>query len=324
MRYISIFSGIEAASVAWQPLGFEAVAFSEILPFQSAVLKAHYPSVPNLGDITQIDWSEYAGTVDIVVGGSPCQSFSSAGNWKEIRGLSGASGLMFEYIRAVREVRPRYFIWENVTGALTSEDGAAFGQLIAEMDELGYSVCWRVLDGQYFGVPQRRKRVFVIGHSGDRRASGAILFESETTFKPYKTCRRPFICASAECNARTHSRGVMGSTINRASPFDGPKCMGLYSETLPTITASYAPHVVITCDVATGDTSVHRLTPHEQERAFGFPDGYVSDVDFDGRKPTYREVQHALGNSFCVPVIKWIGKRLLDTDQILYQKGGTL
>lgn len=176
MRYISVFSGIEAASVAWQPLGWEPVCFSEIEPFPSAVLAERFPEVPNLGDITKVDWSTYAGTVDIVVGGSPCQSFSVAGKRE---GLAGASGLMFEYIRAVRELRPRFFVWENVPGALSSEDGAAFGQLLSEMDDLGYGVAWRVLDAQFFGVAQRRRRVFLVGHLGDER-SGEVLFESES------------------------------------------------------------------------------------------------------------------------------------------------
>ena len=120
LRYISVFSGIEAASVAWGPLGWEPVAFCEVDGFPSAVLSERFPDVPNLGDITKADWSEYNGAVDLVVGGSPCQSFSVAGNRT---GLDGASGLMWEYVRCVREVRPRWFVWENVPGALSSAKG---------------------------------------------------------------------------------------------------------------------------------------------------------------------------------------------------------
>lgn len=164
MRYVSLFSGIEAASVAWGPLGWEPVAFSEIEPFACAVLNERFPSVPNLGDITRIDWSDRAGSIDLVAGGSPCQSFSVAGNRE---GLAGESGLMFEYIRAVRAIRPRWFVWENVPGALSSEGGAAFGQLLSEMDACGYGVAWRVLDAQFFGLAQRRERVFLVGCLGD-------------------------------------------------------------------------------------------------------------------------------------------------------------
>lgn len=176
MRYISIFSGIEAASVAWGPLGWDPVAFSEVDPFPCAVLKERFPSVPNLGDVSLVDWSEYRGSVDVVVGGSPCQSFSIAGKRE---GLAGESGLMFEYIRCVREIMPRYFVWENVPGALSSEKGAAFGQLLSEMDDLGYGLAWRVLDAQFFGVAQRRRRVFLVGSLGDQRAA-EILFEPDS------------------------------------------------------------------------------------------------------------------------------------------------
>ena len=123
-RYVSVFSGVEAATLAWEPLGWEPVAFSEIEPFPCAVLAERWPDVPNLGDITKIDWKEEIdGAIDLVVGGSPCQSFSVAGKRE---GLKGASGLMFEYIRCVQELRPRWFLWENVPGALTSEDGGGF------------------------------------------------------------------------------------------------------------------------------------------------------------------------------------------------------
>lgn len=175
-RYVSIFSGVEAASLAWEPLGWEPVAFSEIEPFPCAVLAERWPDVPNLGDITKIDWKEEIdGAIDLVVGGSPCQSFSVAGKRE---GLKGASGLMFEYIRCVQELRPRWFLWENVPGALTSEDGGAFGQLLSEMDELGYSLAWRVLDAQFFGVAQRRRRLFLVGHLG-AESPAEVLFEPD-------------------------------------------------------------------------------------------------------------------------------------------------
>lgn len=175
-RYVSIFSGVEAATLAWEPLGWEPVAFSEIEPFPCAVLAERWPDIPNLGDITKIDWKEEIdGAIDLVVGGSPCQSFSVAGKRE---GLKGASGLMFEYIRCVQELRPRWFLWENVPGALTSEDGGGFGQLLREMDELGYSLAWRVLDAQFFGVAQRRRRLFLVGHLGSE-SPAEVLFEPD-------------------------------------------------------------------------------------------------------------------------------------------------
>lgn len=180
MRYISLFSGVEAASVAWRDLPeFEPVAFCEIDKFPSAVLAYRFPDVPNLGDITKVDWKEVIaehGAIDLIVGGSPCQSFSIAGGRAS---LDGESRLMFEYIRAVDEVRPTWFLWENVPGVLSTRDNA-FGQLLAEMEELGYGMAWRTLDAQFFGVAQRRRRVFLIGCLGNGAASAAVLFEHES------------------------------------------------------------------------------------------------------------------------------------------------
>ena len=167
MRYLSLFSGVEAATLAWEPLGWEPVAFCEIEAFPSAVLAHRWPDVPNLGDITKVDWSDFLeryGTVDVVVGGSPCQSFSIAGNRE---GLQGASGLMWEYVRAVSEVMPRWLVWENVPGALSSSNGEDFGCLLRALDDLGYGLAWRVLDAQFFGVAQRRRRVFLVGSLGE-------------------------------------------------------------------------------------------------------------------------------------------------------------
>ena len=182
MRYVSLFSGIEAASVAWAPLGWEPVAFSEIDPYCCRLLAERFPNVPNLGDITKIEWEKVnLGTVDIVCGGSPCQSFSIAGKRES---LQGESRLMFEFIRAIQAIRPRILLWENVPGCLTAkglegERGGAFRQLLRELGNIGYCLAWRVLDAQFFGVPQRRRRVFLIGSLGDERAA-EILFEPES------------------------------------------------------------------------------------------------------------------------------------------------
>lgn len=183
MRYVSVFSGVEAATVAWEPLGWEPVAFCEIDAFPSAVLAERFPDVPNLGDITQVDWEEFKrdfGAVDLVVGGSPCQSFSTAGKRE---GLAGASGLMWEYVRCVQSLRPRWFVWENVKGCLSSgpdkgSNGEDFRCLLASMDELGYGLAWRVLDAQFFDVAQRRERVFLVGSLGDGRCAD-VLFEPD-------------------------------------------------------------------------------------------------------------------------------------------------
>ena len=179
LRYLSLCSGIEAASVAWRPLGWEAVAFSEIEAFPSAVLAHHYPDVPNLGDMTKVrDWSKYRGAVDLVVAGTPCQDFSVAG---KRAGMAGErSGLALVFAQVLSIVRPRWIVWENVPGVFSTNGGRDFGTFLRALDDIGYSCAWRVLDAQFFGVPQRRRRVFVVGHIGDWRPAAAVLFERES------------------------------------------------------------------------------------------------------------------------------------------------
>ena len=177
MRYLSVCSGIEAATVAWQPLGWEAVAYAEVDAFPSAVLKHHYPTVPNYGDMTKFqEWPD--ADVDLLVGGTPCQSFSVAGLRKGLDDPRGS--LMLVYLALARRYRPRWLVWENVPGVLSADDGRAFGSLLGGLAELGYGFAYRVLDAQYFGLAQRRQRVFVVGCLGDWRRAAAVLFERES------------------------------------------------------------------------------------------------------------------------------------------------
>ena len=173
MMYGSVCSGVEAASLAWEPLGFKAAWFSEIDPFCGALLAYRYPEVINHGDFTGI--GQDAGPIDILVGGTPCQSFSVSG----LRGgMDDARGnLTLEFARLAGRLRPRWLVWENVPGVLSIDGGRAFGSLLGALAELGYGFAYRILDAQYFGVPQRRRRVFVVGHLGDWRRAAAVLFE---------------------------------------------------------------------------------------------------------------------------------------------------
>ena len=177
MRYGSICSGIEAATVAWHGLGWEPAFFSEIDNFPRAALQHHYPNVPLHGDFTTINGDEY-GHVDLLVGGTPCQDFSIAG----LRaGFAGERGnLTLEFARLVDRMRPRWVVWENVPGVLSIDGGRAFGAFLGALAEIGYGFAYRILDAQYCGVPQRRRRVFVVGYLGDWRRAAAVLFERES------------------------------------------------------------------------------------------------------------------------------------------------
>ncbi len=176
MNYLSVCSGIEAATVAWHPLGWMPAGFSEIEPFPSKVLAHHYPSVPNYGDMTRFqEWPD--ANLDVLVGGTPCQSFSVAGLRKGMADPRGNLALV--YLAIADRYRPQWVVWENVPGVLSSAGGRDFGSFLGGLAELGYGWAYRVLDAQFFGVAQRRRRVFVVGCLGDWRSAAAVLFERD-------------------------------------------------------------------------------------------------------------------------------------------------
>ena len=178
MKYGSVCSGVEAATVAWHDLGWEPQFFSEFDEFPSAVLKNHYPDVPNYGDMTKYkDWNLNDKSIDLLVGGTPCQSFSISGLRKGLHDDRG--NLMLEYLRMADELKPKWIVWENVVGVLSSNKGRDFGTFLTALGEIGYGFAYRVLDAQYFGVPQRRRRVFVVGCLGDWRSAGKVLFKPD-------------------------------------------------------------------------------------------------------------------------------------------------
>lgn len=180
MRMGSACSGIEAASLAWNPIGIETAWVAENDRFPSAVLSHRYPGVPNLGDITTVhaETLKTYGTIDILMGGTPCQSFSLAGLREGLRDPRGQ--VVFGYLRLAQILKPRWVVWENVPGVLSVDEGRAFGAFLGGLEKLGYGWSYRTLDAQYFGVPQRRRRIFVVAYLGDWRRPAAVLFEPES------------------------------------------------------------------------------------------------------------------------------------------------
>ena len=244
MRYLSICSGIEAVSVAWQPLGWQPAMFAEIDPFCCWLLRSRYrasrpqhmPSpvdaqdrkeakhraaairnivalpadgvVINAGDFTRIG-ADDVGTIDLLAGGTPCQSFSIAG---KRAGLDDPRGnLTIEFARLADRLRPAWLVWENVPGVLSIDDGRTFGTFLRMLVQLGYGVAYRVLDAQHFGVPQRRRRVFVVGHSGGWQGPAAVLLEfaSLSGYPPPRREARKNIAPTI--SARTHGGGGLGT-----------------------------------------------------------------------------------------------------------------
>ena len=239
LRFGSVCSGIEAASVAWNPLGWEAAWFSEIEPFPCAVLQHHYPNVRNVGDMTKLPELILSGEVeapDMLCGGSPCQSFSVAGKRCSLDDERGNLSLVFcevanaiDAIRSVQRKQPSIIFWENVPGVLNTKDNA-FGCFLGELvgadaplssgtnnkwPSAGYvagpkrQAAWRILDAQYFGVPQRRRRVFVIASARERFNPGKVFFERAGVSGDFESC-----CETGESSARESQDGV-GSTNKR-------------------------------------------------------------------------------------------------------------
>jgi DNA (cytosine-5)-methyltransferase 1 len=411
MRFGSVCSGIEAASVAWEPLGWQAAWLAEIEPFPAAVLKYHYANVPNLGDMTRLPEMIRAGEVeapDLFCGGTPCQAFSVAGLRKSLDDARGNLSITFceianaiDHVRHVRGEPPSIVVWENVPGVLSTKDNA-FGCFLAGLagedvpleppggkwTDAGVvlgparTVAWRILDAQYFGLAQRRRRVFVVASAREGFDPAAVLFEFEGVRRDSAPSREagkgtargaasgaafggnrtsgPIDVAPAlnACDARQsdviqygdktgpldtdgHSVGVLAfdttqvtSASNYSSPKPGDPCH-------PLAAGAHAPAVAMresgqgywmqddiagTIDANMGMSGhanrpavinqppmqVRRLTPVECERLQGFPDGYTA-IPWRNKPasecpdgPRYK----ALGNSWAVPVVHWIGRRI--------------
>ncbi len=241
MKYLSVCSGIEAATVAWHPLGWQAVAYSEIERFPSEVLAHHYPDTPNWGDMTKFkEWQD--ADVNVFVGGTPCQSFSVAGLRK---GLDDPRGnLMLTYLAIAARYRPQWLVWENVPGVLSSNGGLDFASLLRGMGECGYGFAYRILDAQYFGVAQRRRRVFVVGYLGNWRPAAAVLFERHSLSghpAPSRKAREGAAAYAgrgiAECSPTigcTLAKQVNNQMIGNAEAFFIP---AMHSELCPSLKA---------------------------------------------------------------------------------------
>ena len=297
MTYLSVCSGIESATAAWELLGFTPVGFAEIEPFPCELLKQKYPAVKNYGDITQYEkWN--IGQFDILAGGTPCQSFSIAGKRGGTADERGA--LMYAYLGIVEAYRPRWVIWENVPGVLSSNSGYDFTSFLAGLEECGYGWTYRVLDAQYFGVPQRRRRVFVIGHIDNRTDLAAkVLFEQQG------------VCGNIVAGSETQKETTVaiGKGVNyfrRGGNFKYHK--DKKAATLRSSAASDCFDLVL----AREKKYIRRLTPLECERLQGFPDDYTQ-IEWHG-KPAEQcpdSLRYkAIGNSMAVPVMRWIGERI--------------
>lgn len=299
MRYGSACSGIEAATVAWEGLGWQPQWFSEIEPYCCSLLSQRYPTVPNLGDLTKIGDHEPA--VDLLVAGSPCVAFSI--NVTERAGLADPRGqLALHFVRLVGAYRPRWVVWENVPGCLSSNGGRDFGAFTGSLLQCGYSLAWRVLDSRHWGVAQRRRRVFVVAREGggplSRRAAFAALFDFGTVAENVRPVREK-------------RQARLGGSVG-AIGWTGDSTPKYGIEVVPTLRSGQGGEGVGLIDA----TGCRRLTVTEWEKLMGFPVGYTAG-EHNGKPATDRQRKFALGNSFVVPVVRWIGERIQFVDDLL-------
>ena len=375
MLFGSVCSGIEAASVAWHPLGWRAAWLAEIEPFPCALLAHHYPEVPNIGDMTTLPALIASGEVespDLFCGGTPCQAFSVAGLRRSLDDARGNLSLVFceianaiDTARAARGEQPAIVFWENVPGVLNTKDNA-FGCFLAglagEDDALvppggkwadagavfgpARAVAWRVLDAQYFGLAQRRRRVFVVASARDDFDPAAVLLEFDGVRRDSAPSREAGEGTAQRLTAGTGKRydpetetslphgglGVEPVAFHHACqaaqlPTEGGRdtsvsnpltCRQVAAVAFPwqsTFSGACGEGVSgtliknQTMGVATASAKARRLTPRECERLQGFPDDYTL-IPYRNKPAADGPRYKALGNSWAVPVVRWIGQRI--------------
>ena len=344
MKFLSLFDGCHMFGHALRNVGAECVGTSEIDKHAAAVTAYHYPETPALGDVRNVRTT----VADLIIAGFPCQDLSVAG---DRRGLAGErSGLFWEIIRIARASTPRWVLLENVPGLLSSNGGRDMGAVVGALGQLGYGWAYRVLDAQHFGVPQRRRRVFIVGCLGSARRAGEVLFEPESV-RGDSAPSRQARAGSAECLSAGVSVGGLVSHTLTGEGFDASedgtgrgtpivaRCLTAHAGRL-----NAAQEDFVLTDLAQvtsahnrsnpqpGDRSpcldtdgsgsiasvapsgVRRLMPIECERLQGLPDDWTRY----GRKPdgAVYEMKDGprykmIGNGGAVPVVEWIGRRTM-------------
>ncbi len=383
MRYGTVCSGVEAATLAWKPLGWKSAFFAEVDSFPCAVLAEKFGAtlplrpldpenaenvkeqklrqkwlrqinqispgnkIPNLGDFTKIKIDDYEGKIDILTGGTPCQAFSMAGKRLGLEDQRG--NLSLEFARLAFRTECRWIVWENVPGVLSCNQGKDFASFLSLLcgwkvsvpgkrwknsgiitpGPRGFGLAWRVLDAQYTrvdgyekAVPQRRRRLFVIGYTGDWKRAAAVLFEpgtlqenagkkrSEKT-KHIRTGQSDtgevFCFATSQANAEI----TEGITPTLNCKHEAVICF-VCNDAATVSGVDIIPTIRCSSRMAINSEPPRRLTPLEYNRAMGMPDGHTQ-ISWLGKPANQCPDSHqykACGNSQCVNVMRWIGQRI--------------
>lgn len=349
MNAVSLFAGVGGFDLALERNGVKVVATCEIDKNAQKILTRHFPNAKLFSDVSTLTGKElldagFDPSNGIIVGGFPCQDVSVAGKRAGLTLTDGThtrSGLFWQIVRLLEETKAQYFILENVPGLLSSNDGRDFGTVLGALDELGYGVSWRILDAQHHGVPQRRKRVFIVGCLGDPERPSEILnitqgraryLEKSSTKRKNSTDSviKDFNYGQFELIPfhphRSDGVRLLGETSNTLSAFmgtgglntimlayafhggmvgrkekNGPSGSGFMPENAPSYTLAASGQSRHGVVISSG---IRRFTPIEYERLQGFPDGWT-----DGQTDGHRYKQ--MGNAVAVPVVEFIVKRLV-------------
>ena len=299
MKAISLFSGVGGFDIGFERAGIETVLQVEKDEHCLSVLERHWPDVERMTDVRATRRTDEIEGVDLIYGGFPCQDISIAGSRA---GLTGErSGLWFEFERIVSELRPRWVVIENVAGLLSSNGGADLGVILTGLDKLGFDASWAVLDAQHFGVPQHRRRVFIVGGPRGRRAEQVLSLCESCGGNP-ETC---------QMEGHYYPRASKDGTRNSGK--DGPR-----REIAQALMARDAkgprPEKSIGTAVSCSD-GVRRLTPRECERLMAWPDDWTR-WEADGTEISDTQRYRMCGNGVVATVSEWLGTRLMAVDQI--------
>jgi DNA (cytosine-5)-methyltransferase 1 len=315
MKFISFFTGIGGFDLGLEREGYECVAQIEIDKNCNKVLNYQYPKVKKFKDISIVN-PKVLPQADLYVGGFPCQDLSIANKGR--KGFEGKrSALWWEFIRCVEDRKPTYVLAENVKGLLSSRKGQDMGDLIKSLVDRGYSCEWRVLDSQYFGIPQRRKRLFLIATHIERHIGKGsyrpILFEQKELLWNIEKSKKAQVGDSSQARESTKKPNVKDVYIkvSRGGNITGDKWRN--NEVHPTLNCFDIGDVRTIAAVITKDNEVRRLTPIECERLQGFPDNWTKyGINDKGEKVEIPESAryNQCGNAVTINVIQWIGKRL--------------
>ncbi|TAK81061.1 MAG: DNA (cytosine-5-)-methyltransferase [Betaproteobacteria bacterium] len=311
LKIASFFSGIGGLELGLERAGCAVTFQCEAKPFCLNILQQHWPKIPRSTDIRRVK-NEDVPDSDVWTAGFPCQDLSLArmGTRSGLRGSQ--SGLFHDFVRLLRGSLPRAVVLENVHGLLSSHGGRDFTIVLKALDELGYGLAWRVLNSKDFGVPQQRRRVFIVGVHRDAKSAGEILFEPECSDWNASTSR------SNEKKSPSLFQKVVGNA--RKGPLVKALAHCVYAESARHTGTDWSRNYVWY-----PDGRVRRFTPNEVERVQGFPDNWTLPTHADeiaaDRLDSLR--YHAVGNAVTPQVAAWLGQRLIQVlEEPLHTVGG--